>query len=214
MEWLGTNDGPLRTKRPPPRKVTPGNRRFLSRAGRKSEIRQCRVSIFPLFGGPRRWFAAVLALAGAPVSPVAAQAPEIADFILIDKSDRTMWVYSGGAAIRTYTGLQFGDAPRGHKHFEGDERTPEGRYTIDFGNENSSYYLSLHISYPNEADRAYAKARGRSPGGAIFIHGQPNGLPAGRVPGDWTDGCVALSNAEITELWSMVADGTPIEIRA
>ena len=214
MEWFGTNDGLSRTKRPPPRKVRPGNRQFLSRAGEKSGIRRSRVANFPHFAGTGHWLAAGLALVGASVCPAAARAPAVADFILIDKSDRTMWVYSGGAAIRTYTGLQFGDAPVGHKQFEGDERTPEGRYTIDFGNENSSYHLSLHISYPNEADRAYANARGRSPGGSIFIHGQPNGLPTGRVPGDWTDGCIALSNAEITELWSMVADGTPIEIRA
>jgi murein L,D-transpeptidase YafK len=71
----------------------------------------------------------------------------------------------------------------------------------------------LHISYPNDDDRAYAEARGRSPGGAIFIHGQPNWLPVGRLPGDWTDGCIALSNAEIEELWRLVPDGTPIEIR-
>ena len=89
---------------------------------------------------------------------------------------------------------------------------PEGRYTIDFGNPQSAYRLSLHISYPNEADRAYAQARGRSPGGDIFIHGQPNAWPLGRVPGDWTDGCIALSDEEIEELWSMVGDGTPIQI--
>lgn len=151
----------------------------------------------------------------APVVPEArADETLLADFILIDKSERTLWVYSEGAVVRTYTGLQLGDAPLEHKQFEGDERTPEGRYTIDYGNERSSYYLSLHISYPNAADRAFAEGEGRSPGGAIFIHGQPNALPAGRVPGDWTDGCIALSNEEIAELWSLVPDGTPIEIRA
>ena len=137
---------------------------------------------------------------------------EIADFVLIDKSDRTLWVYRGGKVMRTITGLQFGDAPLGHKRFQGDERTPEGRYTIDYGNPQSSYYLSLHISYPNAADRAYAAKHGRSPGGDIFIHGQPNGYP-GRVMGDWTDGCIAVSDDEIADLWQIVADGTPIEIR-
>ena len=137
---------------------------------------------------------------------------KIADFVLIDKSDRQLWVYADGQVIRSYTGLQFGDTPQGHKRFEGDERTPEGRYVIDYGNPQSSYYLSLHISYPNAADRAYAKARGRSPGGLIFIHGQPNGYD-GRVSGDWTDGCIALTNAEISELWGLVPNGTPIEIR-
>ena len=143
-----------------------------------------------------------------------AQEGERADFLLVDKSERTLWVYQDGAVIRTYKGLQYGDQPIGHKRFEGDERTPEGRYTITYGNEQSSYYLSLYIDYPNEADRAYAKERGRSPGGLIFLHGQPNGLPFdARVPGDWTDGCIALSNREIAELWSLVPDGTPIEIR-
>lgn len=157
--------------------------------------------------------ALLLATGGVLGSPAKAEELPLADRVLIDKSERTLWVYSDGKVVRTYTGLQLGDAPTGHKRFQGDERTPEGRYTIDYGNEQSSYYLSLHISYPNAADRAHAAARGRSPGGLIFIHGQPNGLTAGRVPGDWTDGCIALSNAQITELWGMVADGTPIEIR-
>jgi len=139
---------------------------------------------------------------------------EQADFLLVDKSDRTLWVYRGSEVIRTYRGLQLGDAPLGHKRFEGDERTPEGRYTIDYGNPNSSYYLSLHIDYPNASDSEFARSQGRSPGGLIFIHGQPNGVPDGvRVPGDWTDGCIALSNAEVAELWTLVPDGTPIEIR-
>ena len=139
--------------------------------------------------------------------------PPTADFVLVDKSDRALTLFADGRAYRTITGLQLGDSPQGHKHFQGDERTPEGHYTIDYANPESSYWLSLHISYPNDADRAYAEARGRSPGGAIFIHGQPNWLPAGRLPGDWTDGCIALSNAEIEELWRLVPDGTPIEIR-
>ena len=163
------------------------------------------------------FFAVLFCAAALPVPTAQAQQArpgERADFVLIDKSERKLWVYQGGRAIRTYSGLQYGDAPQGHKRFQGDERTPEGRYTITYGNEQSSYYLSLHIDYPNAQDRAYARSRGRSPGGLIFIHGQPNGLPYdARVPGDWTDGCIALSNAEIAELWSLVPDGTPIEIR-
>lgn len=115
-------------------------------------------------------------------------------------------------ARRTYRGIQLGDAPQGHKQFEGDERTPEGRYLIDYGNPRSAYHLSLHISYPNAADKAFAESRGKSPGGDIFIHGQPNGLVGVRGMGDWTDGCIALSNPEIEELWTLVRDGTPIEI--
>ena len=140
-----------------------------------------------------------------------------ADFVLVDKSDRTLTLYSAGVPTMMVTGLQYGDAPEGHKQFEGDERTPEGRYTIDYRNPRSAYHLSLHISYPNAADRAFAEARGRSPGGEIFIHGQPNalaGADAGaRIAGDWTDGCIALSNAEIDALWSVIPDGTPIEVR-
>ena len=136
-----------------------------------------------------------------------------ADFVLVDKSDRALTLYADGRPYRMIAGLQFGAEPQGHKRFEGDERTPEGHYTIDYANPQSSYWLSLHISYPNAADRAYAAERGRSPGGAIFLHGQPNWLPAGRLPGDWTDGCIALSNAEIELLWEVVPDGTQIEIR-
>jgi len=159
-----------------------------------------------------------LALAGVLLVTGSAAAEEdrrlpTADFVLVDKSDRALTLYAEGRSYRTITGLQFGAEPRGHKRFEGDERTPEGRYTIDYANPDSAYWLSLHIDYPNAADRAYAAARGRSPGGAIFLHGQPNGLPFGRLPGDWTDGCIALSTAEIEELWKLVPDGTPIEIR-
>lgn len=136
----------------------------------------------------------------------------IADYLLIDKSDRLLIAYRNGRPIRAYRGLQFGDAPMGHKRFEGDERTPEGLYTIDTRNPRSSYHLSLRISYPNQADRAFASQYGRSAGGDIFIHGQPTGRP-GRMRGDWTDGCIALTNAEIEELWQIVPDGTPIEIR-
>lgn len=136
----------------------------------------------------------------------------LVDYVRVDKSERVLTLYSGGMPIRTYQGLQLGDAPEGHKRFEGDERTPEGVYTIDYRNPQSAYHLSLHISYPNAADTDFARSRGRSPGGAIFIHGQPNWLPAGRLPGDWTDGCIALDNAEIAELWRLIPDGTPIEI--
>ncbi|MEP3420404.1 MAG: L,D-transpeptidase family protein [Erythrobacter sp.] len=138
--------------------------------------------------------------------------PLVADYLVIDKSERLLIAYQGGRPIRAYRGLQFGDAPAGHKRFQGDERTPEGVYTIDTRNPRSSFHLSLRISYPNRQDRAFAEHYGRSPGGDIFIHGQPTGRP-GRMRGDWTDGCVALTNAQIEELWQIVPDGTPIEIR-
>ncbi len=135
------------------------------------------------------------------------------DYLLVDKSERLMIGYAGGQPVRAWRGLQFGDQPAGHKRFEGDERTPEGRYVIEGRNPGSAYHLSLKVSYPNSVDRAFARSQGRSPGGDIFLHGQPNALPFGRMPGDWTDGCIAFSNAEIEELWRIVPDGTVIEIR-
>lgn len=139
--------------------------------------------------------------------------PTEIDFLLVDKSDRTLTVFFDGKSIKTYEDISFGDAPAGHKQFEGDERTPEGRYTIDARNPNSAYHLSLRISYPNAQDRAFAEQFGRSPGGDIFIHGQPNSMSVGELSGDWTDGCIAVSNSEIQELWNAVANGTPIEIQ-
>ncbi len=138
--------------------------------------------------------------------------PLVADYLLIDKSERLLIAYYRGNPIRAYRGLQFGDAPFGHKRFQGDERTPEGLYTIDRRNPRSRFHLSLGISYPNRNDLAFAAQYSRSAGGDIFIHGQPTGR-RGRMFGDWTDGCIALTNAEIEELWQIVPDGTPIEIR-
>jgi murein L,D-transpeptidase YafK len=146
-----------------------------------------------------------LALVGATPTPVTR--------IIVDKSDRTLWLMSGATVVRTYRNIKLGDAPTGHKHFEGDEKTPEGNYAITGRNGGSHYHLSLRISYPNAADRAFAARVGKRPGGDIFIHGQPNGYPLSRIPTDWTDGCVALSNAEIEEVWKLVRDGTPITIR-
>lgn len=153
-------------------------------------------------------FLAVAADAQAPMPPFPA-----ADLVVVDKSDRTLTLFTDAAATLVIRNLQFGDAPLGHKQFEGDERTPEGLYTIDARNPASAYHLSLHISYPNAADRAFAEAQGRSPGGAIFIHGQPNGLPAGRIAGDWTDGCIAVTNSEIELLWQAIPDGILIRIQ-
>lgn len=170
----------------------------------------------------------LLSACAAPETPVATYPPLLGreaariipqprasavDYLIVDKSERLMVAYAGGRPVRAWRGLQFGDQPQGHKHFEGDERTPEGRYVIEARNPQSAYHLSLKISYPNAQDRAFAQSQGRSPGGNIFLHGQPNGWPADRVPGDWTDGCIALRNEEIEDLWRMVPDGTVIEIR-
>ncbi len=138
-----------------------------------------------------------------------------ADSVLIEKSRRMMYLVSNGKKYRKYK-ISLGDNPVGHKQQEGDERTPEGHYVIDYRNPNSRYHLSLHITYPNKKDKAFAKKMGVSPGGDIFIHGLPNGM--GLMPGafenrDWTDGCIAVNNDEIKEIWALVKNGTPIEIR-
>jgi murein L,D-transpeptidase YafK len=167
---------------------------------------------------PMRLSAALAALAACalllgPAADAASTGPTDVALIQVEKAARRLTLRdSEGRPLRTYTGLQLGPAPAGPKHFAGDGRTPEGRYTIDYGNEASAYWLSLHISYPNAADRAFAAARGRSAGGAIFLHGQPNSIQNGRITGDWTAGCIALSNAEIEQLWALVPDGTPIQI--
>lgn len=157
---------------------------------------------------------ASLAVGLSAIEPARAEPVPAADLVVIEKAERTLSVYSQGELVHRIDRLQFGGEPQGHKRFEGDQRTPEGRYSIDFGNPQSRFFLSLHISYPNAADRAFAQGQGRSPGGDIFIHGQPNGLPDHqRVAGDWTDGCIALTNAEMELLWNLVPDGTVIEIR-
>lgn len=172
----------------------------------------------------RRWISAALVFGLVVESGACKQgspnlrrgsAREAGDIVLVrvEKSARRLVLLdASGAARRTFEDIQFGAAPQGHKQFEGNERTPEGRYMIDYGNPRSAYHLSLHISYPNDADRAFAESRGKSPGGEIFIHGQPNALRMGRVPGDWTNGCIALSNKEIEDLRALLRDGTPIEI--
>lgn len=153
-------------------------------------------------------------LAGRSVSqPVVQAVPQTADYLMVDKSERLLVAYRQGQPIRAYRDVRFGDAPMGHKRFEGDERTPEGVYMIDRRNPQSRFHLSLGISYPNAQDRAFAAQFGRSPGGDIFIHGQPTGYRGPPLQGDWTDGCIALTNEEIEELWRIVPEGTPIEIR-
>ena len=156
----------------------------------------------------------LLGACGTASSQPALPAGTKVDRLLVDKSDRVLIAFAGNREVVRYTGIRFGDAPTGHKQFEGDERTPEGRYTINGRNPASAYHLSLRISYPNAADRAYAKARGRSPGGDIFIHGQPNALPDGlKIKGDWTAGCIAVTNAEIREIWAVTPIGTKVEVR-
>lgn len=133
------------------------------------------------------------------------------DLIEIDKSERMLVVYRDGIALRRYD-IALGRAPEGHKAREGDGRTPEGRYRIDRRNPQSAFHLSLGLNYPRPLDRLLAAAKGVSPGGDIFIHGQPNGFPTLRR-GDWTEGCIAFTNAEMEELWRIADVGTEVVIR-
>jgi murein L,D-transpeptidase YafK len=138
-----------------------------------------------------------------------------ADSILILKKDHIMQLLADGNIIRTYK-VALGRGGLGPKQQEGDEKVPEGHYTIDSRNEASHYHKALHISYPNAADRQRAAQMGVSPGGAIMIHGLPNGmgwLGASHRLYDWTLGCVAVTDEEIDEVWKLVTVHTPVEIR-
>lgn len=142
----------------------------------------------------------------------APQEPRI-DLIIVEKSLRRMDLLADGKVVRSYD-IALGSDPVGDKQREGDGKTPEGRYVIEGRNPRSAYYLSLKVSYPDATDRTAAAALGVPPGGDIFIHGAPNWwfLP-GQPPGDWTRGCIAVTKEEIEEIWRLVPDGTPIEIR-
>ncbi|RMD63797.1 hypothetical protein D6833_05275 [Candidatus Parcubacteria bacterium] len=137
-----------------------------------------------------------------------------ADKIIVNKEDRELVLLSDGKVLKRYR-IALGAHPRGHKLREGDERTPEGVYRISGHNPQSRFHLSLRISYPNAEDRARAQALGVSPGGDIMIHGLPKGLgwvgPLHRLF-DWTDGCIAVTNSEIEEIYRAVPDGIRIQI--
>jgi len=136
------------------------------------------------------------------------------DKVLVRKGERRLYLMSGEQVVRSYR-ISLGDNPNGHKLYEGDERTPEGEYTLDWRNPNSDFYKSIHISYPSVQDKELARNWGLSPGGSIMIHGLPNGAEdmAFAFKGlDWTDGCIAVSNEEMDEIWQLVKDGTPISI--
>jgi murein L,D-transpeptidase YafK len=146
-----------------------------------------------------------------------AAAEEHADQILVDKSEHRLTVLSKGKTIAVFK-AGFGVYPLGPKERQGDRKTPEGKYVLDYKNPNSAYFRSIHISYPNDADRARARSAGVSPGGDIMIHGQPNDRASARAIAlwpspDWTDGCISLSNNDMKRLWDLVTVPGPIEIK-
>lgn len=138
-----------------------------------------------------------------------------ADSIVVEKSRRTMTLYDNGTPVRIYF-VALGQNPSGDKIGIGDNRTPEGLYYIEGHNPASKYHLSLRVSYPNDQDIAEARARGTAPGGDIMIHGLPRGFEkvgAEHRQRDWTNGCIAVTNAEIEEIWSAIPDGAAIHIK-
>ena len=136
--------------------------------------------------------------------------PEITK-IEVHKAERQMHLLHNDRVIKSYR-ISLGQQPVGHKQFEGDSKTPEGVYYIDRRNPNSNFYLSVGMSYPNPTDRAFAKSQGRSPGGDIFIHGRADKHTQRGLGWDWTDGCIAVTDKEIEEIYSMVKIGTPIVV--
>lgn len=137
------------------------------------------------------------------------------DKVLVLKGERRLLLLHVGRTVRSYR-VALGRNPVGAKARQGDGRTPEGLYRLDWRNPESRFHRSLHVSYPNAADRARARRHGAPPGGDIMLHGLPPAaawIGADHVLTDWTEGCIAVTNREIEEIWRLVADGTPIEIR-
>ena len=138
-----------------------------------------------------------------------------ADRIVVVKSERKLHLYSDGQVLRSFD-IALGLVPEGPKRQSGDFRTPEGQYFLEWKNPDSDYFMALKVSYPNGQDVARAAAAGVDPGGQIMIHGQPNNgrYSALRSQGmDWTDGCIAVSNSDMVDIWLMTAEGMPIEIQ-
>ena len=141
--------------------------------------------------------------------------PSAVDKVVVIKHERTLELLSHGNITKTYK-VALGTEPVGPKRQQGDHRTPEGSYVLDSRNAHSQFYKSIHISYPNSEDRTRAAAAHAFAGGDIYLHGLPNGfgaVGAAHRLRDWTDGCIAVTDSEIDEIWDLVKNGTPIEIR-
>lgn len=151
--------------------------------------------------------------APAPQPPPLVPISGTVERIVVEKAARRMTLVQNGQVVRTYR-IALGFSPTGDKAQQGDGRTPEGVFQIDRRNDRSAYHLSLGLDYPQPADRARARAAGIDPGGDIMIHGQPNAVADDVVlKGDWTAGCIAVSNAEIREIWAATDAKTKVEIR-
>jgi murein L,D-transpeptidase YafK len=148
--------------------------------------------------------------------PTSALPPDArADFVVVHKASRRLELYQHGALLKSYS-VSLGRHPEGPKRQQSDGRTPEGQYVLDYRKRDSSFYRAIHISYPAPADLAAARARGVEPGGLVMVHGMKNGLGwLGRLHSafDWTDGCVAVTDREMDEIWRAVPDGTKIVLK-
>src|SRR3984957_8222789 len=150
----------------------------------------------------------------APGAPCVSATMPIADQVVVRKSQRRLYLLRHGEVLRSYR-VALGLLPEGPKERAGDFRTPEGRYQLTRRNSRSDYFLSIQVSYPNAEDLRRARRDHVNPGGSIMIHGLPNYQrhpPDYYAAADWTDGCIAMSNSDMVELWLMVQDNTPIEI--
>ncbi len=139
----------------------------------------------------------------------------VADEVVVEKSKRKLHLIRNGEAFRTFD-ISLGLQPVGDKQHEGDFRTPEGRYRLDLRNPHSEFFLSIRVSYPNFGDLREAGENGVNPGGSIMIHGQPNEPTKSEAyyrTRDWTNGCIAVSNSDMIDIWLMTVNDTPIEIR-
>ena len=148
-----------------------------------------------------------------PCLVIAGELPK-ADCVLVKKHEKRLYLMKNKKPFKIYR-VAFGGNSKGPKRKEGDERTPEGRYTLDYKNFDSDFYKSIHISYPNDQDIKRAKEMDIAPGGDIMIHGQKNGAKNfERIHRyvNWTDGCIAVTNTEMDEIWTSVDVGTPIII--
>ncbi len=156
----------------------------------------------------------ILVLVGAWTPPAAATAELPADHVVVHKSERRLYLYNGNTLLGEYK-VALGLNPVGTKEREHDFRTPEGRYFLARRNTRSDFFLSIQVSYPNKRDELRAKKKRWAPGGSIMIHGSPNTPkhPAAYYESnDWTDGCIALSNSDMVEVWMRTQDNIPIDI--
>lgn len=167
------------------------------------------------FKQPWRWLLPALATLLLGSEPASSLGNQLADRVVVYKAERRLELLRGTEVLRSFR-IALGLKPEGHKEREGDFRTPEGRYALTERNPDSEFFLAIKISYPSEEDTRRARAAGLQPGGAVMIHGQPNSprhsLEYYRRM-DWTNGCIAVSNADMVDIWLMTGINTPIEIR-